>query len=368
MLNSNQSLTDPIEDVFEEISREITIESNRDVQPVQVIQEKLDAILKKIHQKLFIGNCFEDIYHQNNSFVVISNFVHSIQHTGFVTKFDKLEDISRNPKKFANFDYGSINSSCCLNSNFLLGFDSGDLVVVDDELYKITSKQYCHNLITKVLADPKGDRLVCSDFDGRIVLIDSNDFEAIQYYDYAHASSITDMIFNQDRNDLLISSGADNQIVLWDLRRSLSDLPATILVECNVQPTALDWPEKNIVSFGTETGQILQADLRKNRSVVSKHTLFSELDPKMTENDCSIHRIRPLIDQCGDLNYSIVFSANNHWIFDRKFTRLLQHQEYPKQIEPRDCLQLNENKDLLIVGTHSTRSYFENILENFDFH
>ena len=368
----------PTDGIYHHLGVELSCQSSQlemdESKPVEAIVTKMDNIINMINQNMMVGEHYTDIARlkSDNSFILISNHIHPSIRSGFVTRFNQYEDIPNCVANYLNPGHGLANSVAIRDTNekdhddsltrIFVGFDSGHIIMLDTKLSILSTKQFCHNIITKIVLSPnQQDRLVCGDFDGRLVLIDANrDMESLTYYDNAHSDPINDLVFRMDdvSDNTIITAGADHSILLWDFRISRTDRPASTIAQVTSQPTALDCVAEHELIFGTETGNLVRLDLRNSSKILQKHSLFS--NQYEYDDDMSVIKIHPLKQ-----HLSCVLTAHQYWLIERQNLDTIidnHHSTYFKRVHLKNCLAINDDNDLLIIGNNFNHFLFPNIL------
>lgn len=305
----------------------------QDLLPVASLNNSAEFCLQKYSQ-LPIGEDLEEIQlFDDHSVVLISSIVDSKYNGGFVTKFPTIQDVPNSPAKFLNPSFGPCGSMDTMADRVFVGFDSGNIIALDTQFSVLDSCRFFHNSITKIKTLKNGAQLIGADFDGRIVLLSCDEiFQPINFYNHAHDGCITDLQVCGE-NSLVMSCGGDHQTVLWDLR--IHDKPATIIMTTTTQPTALYWPSERSLSVGTESGNVVQFDLR------TKNVLYT----KSIYPDDKIYKFRPIQQSVA------IFGASQSKlvVYDQQIANQIFKQNFPNCLV-RSCLEVSNQ--WAIIGTN----------------
>ena len=330
------------------------LQQGNELLPVASLCNNLDFYLQQ-YSNCSIGVDLDEIeILDDNSFVLISSIQDSKYNGGFVTKFNSFDDIPDSPTDFFNPKYGPCAELCVASSNrIFVGFNSGNITVLDSNLTLIDECRYFHNRITKTcLIDSK--QLIGGDFDGRLVLINCNaEMCCLKCYDYAHNGPITGLQTSHDNKNLFISCGGDQETVLWDVRESLVERPSTILLTTTSIPTALYWPTNNELLIGTESGNVVKFDIR-NKKVLKNCSVY---------DDDRILKFKPIK---GGSSLAIIGEAQNTLhIYDHELmNKPYEHNYSNSDFSIRSCMDIPFSSKLITIGTQCT-IYCDDILKEF---
>lgn len=355
----------PTQVIYQSLGEKLTTGDDDDeLKPVRAISENANFILDMFQNKMVVGEYLTDISMLKNkqSFIVISNHIHSSLLAGMVTKYSTLDNFPFTPANYLSPGYGLVNTMAVKNDKIeddseilFVGFDSGNVIALNSNISVLATKQYCHNSVTKIQLNSKQDKFICADLDGRIVIVDCQEMVSLGYYNM-HSDAVNDLSYKPNDDNILATASSDNNIFIWDLRAW--NHPANDLTSLPTKPTALDWYGENEITFGTECGTVATFDIR-NRNTVKSIPLLS-METKMesfnSERDHSIEQIRPIFNG----KYVAILCDNYHWIYDRKLKKRIQCQLYPQDIKIKNCIDLNDS--LLTIGNKFGLFTFKNFL------
>ena len=295
----------------------------------------------EINGKAF-GQFLETIDILNDGSVVIaSDNLHGIYQSGYVTKYERIEDVPHLPILSLTPGLGGICNVIPMRDKTLIcGFDSGTIFKLSEGLEELISV-VCHdNQICRMSADRLQTKSISGGYDSSLIVLDLNTFIPIKSYKYAHSSTIWDNAFNQFDDNLVLSCSRDKDVLLWDLRKAL---PASKVKTIETEPTALCWSsiENSEAYVGTACGEILLLDIRNPRP------------ERLTTNSTSkrVHRIKNILNGraiavCSDDNKFLVLDAKTlKLIYENKTS----HSNWVRGVAEHNHLIYTVGRDTRLV-------------------
>ena len=253
------------------------------------------------------GQCFETIdILADESVVIASDNVRGIRTNGYITKFERIEDVPQLPALTLTPTYGGICNLFPLRDKTLIcGFDSGHISKLNEGLEEQMSVALHDNQICRLSIDRLESKSVSSGYDTSLVVLDLNTFRPLKTYQTAHTAIIWDNAFNNLDDNLVLTCSRDKDVLLWDLRKQK---PASKVLTIGTEPTALSWSSKDIsnVFIGTSVGEVFLIDIRSPKT--------SQMTTNMTSK--RVHRIKNVLNGkgiaiCSDDNNFLVLDSNN---------------------------------------------------------
>lgn len=332
--------------------------------PVAAICANLDLYIQSFHYR-YVGNILEEIHQlTDGTFVLASSNIDSMYNCGFVTRFDSLENIPKVASLYINPGFGPCSNLVVTKKSspslLICGFDSGNILALGQEKLNIVENHlYSHNLITTLRLNGSETQLLAADYDGRIVVIEVESFDAVKIFDSSHGDGpVNDLTFHPENESQFLSCGGDNEVLLWDLRTPSSSGPAVAQLVSSTQPTALYWPSEKEIIFATEGGSVVRYDLRTQKPLLTV-PLFA---------DRSVHKIVPLKE-----GKSVAFLVNEvpQMVIYSADLSTLQHREtYDRGVNIRSLIELKSSSEekkkvpttLVAIGSGQSVFQHEDIL------
>ena len=251
------------------------------------------------------GQYFETVdILSDNSVIIGSDNLKGTQFNGYVTKYERIEDVPQMPVLSLSPTYGGISNLIATRDRKLIcSFDSGHISKLSDGLEQLVSVAHHENQICGLSVDRLETKSISCGYDMSLLVLDLNNFVATKCYRYAHSAVIWDNAFNQFDDNLVMTCSRDKNVLLWDLRKQR---PASKVTQISTEPTALCWSQKDMscAFIGTGSGEVLSVDIRNCKIEGS------------TKNSTSsrIHRIKNLFNGrvlaiCSDDNYLLVVDS-----------------------------------------------------------
>lgn len=212
------------------------------------------------------GQCLETIdILSDESVIIASDNLKGIQFNGYITKYERIEDVPQMPVLSLTPAYGGVSNLIALRDRRLIcSFDSGHVSKLSDGLEELASVAHHDNQICGLSVDRLETKSVSCGFDMSLIVLDLNNFVPIKSYRYAHSAPIWDNAFNPFDDNLVMTCSRDKNVLLWDLRKQR---PASKVIHISTEPTAISWSQKDIscAFIGTDCGQVLSIDIRNSK-------------------------------------------------------------------------------------------------------
>ena len=161
-----------------------------------------------------------DIAYLNNNLIISSDII------GELIYYELNEDLSSFNKKETKEIYPttdldnliSIFSIDVLSQNIILGSSKGEVVLLKDN--KISDTFYFEK--SKEISKVKfiSENIIsCGDFKGKVTLYDIRQKTPIKVFS-EQSEEITDILFNENKSDFLLSSSIDSTLAVYDLKKN----------------------------------------------------------------------------------------------------------------------------------------------------
>ncbi|XP_074597831.1 uncharacterized protein LOC141852654 [Brevipalpus obovatus] len=219
---------------------------------------------------------------------------------------------------------------------FIVGFRSGLVSLFDSNLSFIKKLQPDMGRVTDLKLNSDHSKVVYSNSNGSIALIDMKDFVTEKYFHQAHCSSVMGVDFLAGKSDQFLSIGQECSIYQWDLRQSK---PASRFTELETSGTSIKCCiREEFFVTGDIEGSVKLFDIRKP----------GEELVKFSSNLSRIHRIKSLGQD--DSRLGAVGNEDSIAIFKDHSLKLSETYIIETDIPVVRDFFVNDEKTIFVVG------------------